>query len=333
VHSSDRTVCPKQISFGLMPAFRLGLWQKARTDAARIARAFGVSALRSLMRAVSVLPLRAVSSLAGNVMRVVGPWRSEHEIGRQNLAAAFPEKTSEELDRILAGVWTNLGRVAAEFAYLERLTEGFPERSRSIIFDSVTARRFVQLRDDKIGALVFSAHIGNWELPAIAARAAGLQTAVLYRPPSMRSIAHLVEEFRRPSMGELISTGLHAPFALARALEEGKHIGMLVDQHDGKGVPVTFFGRTCFANPLIALLARRHQVPIHGLRAKRLGAETFSIELTPPIAPIKEASGQIDVRATMQAITAEIEAWVRETPDQWLWLHRRWRLDAVKIRW
>jgi KDO2-lipid IV(A) lauroyltransferase len=101
---------------------------------------------------------------------------------------------------------------------------------------------------------------------------------------------------------------------------------MLVDQHFVKGVDVTFFGRRCKANPLIAQLARHTECPIHGTRVvRREDRNRFTIEMTEAIAPARDAQGRIDIQGTMQVITSVIEGWVREHPEQWLWLHRRWR--------
>jgi KDO2-lipid IV(A) lauroyltransferase len=138
---------------------------------------------------------------------------------------------------------------------------------------------------------------------------------------------------RRDSMGTLIATDAGAPIRLARALEDNRHVAMLVDQYYVKGVEVTFFGRRCKANPLIALLARHVDCPIHGTRIIRLPGGTFRGEITEAIAPVRDADGQVDVQGTMQAITAVIEGWVRQHPEQWLWLHRRWRdWDLAKPR-
>jgi Kdo2-lipid IVA lauroyltransferase/acyltransferase len=124
----------------------------------------------------------------------------------------------------------------------------------------------------------------------------------------------------------LVPTDLGAPVRLARLLQSGVHVGMLVDQHYTKGVEVTFFGRRCLANPLIALLARQTGCPIHGVRIVRLAdRHRFWGEVTDPIEPPRDADGRIDIKGTMQAITTVIEGWVREHPEQWLWLHRRWR--------
>jgi KDO2-lipid IV(A) lauroyltransferase len=127
-------------------------------------------------------------------------------------------------------------------------------------------------------------------------------------------------------MGTLTRTGFDAPVKLLRVLEAGGHVAMLVDQYNVQGVDVTFFGRVCKANPLIAQLARHVECPIHGARVVRLpGRDRFRVELTEEIAPARDADGRIDVAATMQIITSVVEGWVREHPEQWLWMHRRWR--------
>jgi KDO2-lipid IV(A) lauroyltransferase len=118
---------------------------------------------------------------------------------------------------------------------------------------------------------------------------------------------------------------MNAPIRLARALEDNRHVAMLVDQHYVKGVDVVFFGRSCKANPLIAALARHVECPIHGTYIVREPGGHFRAYFTEEIAPVRDAEGKVDVQGTMQAITSVVEGWIREHPEQWLWLHRRWR--------
>jgi Kdo2-lipid IVA lauroyltransferase/acyltransferase len=152
------------------------------------------------------------------------------------------------------------------------------------------------------------------------------RTAVLYRRPNIRSIDDLIIKLRAPLMGELIPAGLDAPVKLGRLVQSGVHLGMLADQHYTRGVEVTFFGRTCKTNPLIAMLARQTGMPIHGVRVVRKpDGNSFWGEVTDEIQPVRCADGQVDINGTMQVITDVIEGWIREHPEQWLWLHRRWR--------
>jgi len=269
-----------------------------------------------------------LADVAGGTMRTIGPWLPEQRIGRENLAAAFPEKSHAEIEQILRGVWDNLGRVGAEFSQLDRIWDwdpAYPDRVKRIVITREQIDRYMRLADDGKPALVFAAHLANWELPAICAGTYQLDSAVLYRRPNIAALDRWLHETREASMGTLIATGLDAPMKIAEALERGAHVGMLVDQYYVRGVEVTFFGRRTMANPLLARLARHFDCPIYGTRVVRLPGHRLRPELTDEIVPAREADGKIDIAGTMLIITDVIEGWIREYPEQWLWLHRRWR--------
>jgi Kdo2-lipid IVA lauroyltransferase/acyltransferase len=299
--------------------------RRLRTRIKPVADAVAGRMAAGLLKAIRLTNRVWISDVAAAVTRTIGPLLPEHRLGRANLRAAFPEKSSAEIEDILRGVWDNLGRVAAEFSHLDRICSGDKMNRNFIDYDAATVERFIRLASDGKPALVFAAHLANWELPAIIAHSDGLDTTVLYRRPNLGAVADAVIEIRGGHMGTMEPTGLQAPVKLARALQDGKHVAMLVDQYFVKGVEVTFFGRRCMANPLIAMLARQVECPIHGTRVVRLPGHRFRAEITEAIVPPRDADGRIDVQGTMQAITNVIEGWVREHPEQWLWLHRRWR--------
>ena len=279
-----------------------------------------------LLKAVRQTNPDRASNFAAAALRRIGPWLPEHRIGRENLAAAFPEKSPAEIEEILRGVWENLGKVAAEYAHLDHLWDYERERGRGRIeIPEEVVERTIRLRNNDRPALIFGAHVGNWELPPVAAKALGLNMAHLYRRPNLDKVAEAIARIRAVNMGTLVPAGFDAAFRLAAALERGMHVGIVVDQHFSRGVDVTFFGRRCKANPMIARLARRLECPIHGTRAIRLPGNRFRLDLTDAIALARDSEGQIDVAGTMQIITSVVEDWVREYPEQWLWLHRRWR--------
>jgi len=291
-----------------------------------VAVSVGVLAVGVLRLLRRTNPDRIATATTGIASRI-GRWLPEHRVGRANLAAAYPEKSPAEIEEILRGVWENLGRVAAEYAHLDRLWDYDPARPNAgrIELAPGTSERFEQLRDDGKPALIFAAHLGNWELPALAAAAYGLETAVLYRAPNVVPVAQAVRKIRTLNMGMLIPTGIGAPVKAATALEAGKHFAMLVDQFYYHGADVTFFGRRTKANPMIARLARHYDCPIHGTRVVRLPDHRFRIELTDAVAAPRDGEGRVAVQATTQLITSIVEGWIREHPEQWLWLHRRWR--------
>ncbi|MCR0981566.1 lipid A biosynthesis lauroyl acyltransferase [Roseomonas populi] len=259
--------------------------------------------------------------------RRLGPLTKAHRIAMENIAAAFPEKDTAWHRRIADEAWDNLGRTAAEYVHINTiwdLTEARDPKAR-IQIDDATFARFAEIREQGGPCLVFAAHLANWELPAVAAAKHGLDAAVLYRTPNSKPVADAILKLRKGMMGELIPAGLTAPTKLAKALQRGAVVGMVVDQRFGRGPVVDFLGRPAHANPLLANLARRFDCPVRGARAIRLEGGRFRLELTDPIPMPRDAEGLIDVNAATQAVNDVIAGWVREHPGQWLWMHRRWR--------
>jgi len=297
-----------------------------------VRRQIGLYAERILGRVVKWLiqllhrsnPDRA-SDFCGAVARRVGPWLPAHRIGQANLRAAFPGKDTAWIESTLREAWENLGRVGGEYVHMARIWDFEMDRPNAGRIQTDSVPLFDLLRNDGKPALCFAAHLANWELPAVAAAAHGLPSAVVYRMPNNKAVAREIVRIRAPLMGRLIRTRAQAALEMAAALNAGEHLGMLVDQHFSRGVDVTFFGRRCKANPSIARLARRFECPVIGVRVIRLPDHGFRIEGFGPYELPRGADGEIDVVAATQMITTIVEDWVREYPGQYLWFHRRWR--------
>src|SRR5579862_1858562 len=160
----------------------------------------------AIVGAVSISILRTIrdfddiktANLFGRIARRIGALRREQRIGRANLRAAFPEKSRAEIDRILAGVWDNLGCVAAEIAHLDKIWDYDPDRPGKgrVELSPRSKELFLQLRDDGKPALIFASHLGSWEMPAIAASAFGFDCAILYRRPNIASVDRVIRELR-----------------------------------------------------------------------------------------------------------------------------------------
>ena len=268
-----------------------------------------------------------IAGTVGWIARKIGPRLRGHRMARTQLAAVFPDKSAAEIERILAAMWDNLGRVFVEYAHLERLCAFDPQHPEAgrIVMDAATVERCRRACESGKPALVFGAHVANWEASAFFARPFGRQFAVVFRSPRMRPIADELSRVRANCGYALIPAGPDIAFRIKDAMKRNLLIGMLIDQHYAHGLDVTFFGRVCKANPLFARFARMFDCAIYGARIIRLPQGRFRFELTDPIEPPRDAQGKVDVDATTQLVTSVIEGWVREYPEQWMWLHRRWR--------
>jgi KDO2-lipid IV(A) lauroyltransferase len=267
------------------------------------------------------------SRIAGRVARTIGPLARENHVGRANLAAAFPEKTPEERERILSGVWDHLARTTMEFTFIEELVAAFdPDRPTGGLIEHTGIEHLFRLRDSGRPGIIFGAHIGNWELTAAIGAKLGLPVTALYRPPANRFVGAELEKLRGSFVDTLVVSGPGAAMRVASALQKGKHIGIVADQRINGGPRVEFFGRPAASNPIVGIMARLFDGPVHGARTIRRPDGGYHILMTPPLELPRDARGRVDADATNRMVHGMIESWVREAPEQWLWLHDRWRL-------
>jgi len=287
-----------------------------------------IGLVRSIFALARALGPERSGDAGAALARSVGPFLPAHRTMMTNLRAAFPEKSESELRAIARGAWENLGRTGAEYAHLGVLFDFDPDAVEPGRVEVDGIEHFLSLRDDGRPGLIFSAHLANWELPAICAARYGLDATAVFRAPNDPAVARVVHEVRSQTMGGLEAARQGAAFAMQAVLERGGHLGMLIDQHFTRGVIVSFMGRPALVNPIMGKFARRFDCPVHGVRVIRLPNHRFRLQLTPPLDLPRDADGQINVQGAMQAMTSVVEGWVREHPEQWLWMHRRWRVPA-----
>jgi KDO2-lipid IV(A) lauroyltransferase len=300
--------------------------QPRRTWTKRVQHRLEAVLLHGLFWLLRRVPIDAASAAGGWVARTVGPRLPVSHVGRDNLRRAFPEKTRAEIERILDGVWDNLGRYVAEYPHLLRIWDHDAAHPDVVNRIEVVGRdRFLALRDSGRPAVIFTGHLGNWELLPVAAAKHGLTLTVMFRPPNNPHAAALLHAVRSEAMGPLAATGAWGGIAAAQAIMRGSHVGMLIDQHFDRGVAVPFFGRAVKTPTALAKLARRYDCDVHGARVERVGGARFRVTLTPPLPVQRSGDAEADIAATMALATSMLEGWVRERPEQWLWLHRRWR--------
>ena len=286
--------------------------------------------LFALLRIVRLLPADTGLSLADRVGRLLGPLTARHRLAKDNLRQAFPDRDATWIEATARENWGQMGRIAAEFVFLDDLFDFDPEHPNDGRVEVEGIETFIELRDRKGPFIFFTGHLGCFELLPIGAAAFGLKFTALFRQPNNRYIAQEVQRARKTSSGHLIPSKAGAVWSLAGILKGGSSVGVLVDQKFRKGVATTFFGRACKTNPLLPKLARQYDAEIYPARCIRLPNARYRLELMPRIEPPRDASGAIDIDGTCQMLNDVVEGWVREHPAQWMWFHDRWQSRSFK---
>ncbi|MCX5830890.1 MAG: lysophospholipid acyltransferase family protein [Deltaproteobacteria bacterium] len=239
-----------------------------------------------------------------------------------NLSNAFPDKSMDEVQRLAKGAYRNIAIVAAEFADLPFWTK---ENISNIMDVDGLDHCEAALRKNR-GLLLFGAHFGNWELGVIATSLLLKPLVLIYRPLDNSVLENLVTWIRQSTGNRSVAKN-SAMWPMVRVLRQNGIVGLLIDQNVShyEGVFVNYFGfPTCTTNGLahLALLTGAPVVPTFMVRKND---NHYHFVFGPEVEIIRTDDRENDIVENTATFTAIIEEMVRQYPDQWLWLHERWK--------
>ncbi|MBL0318779.1 MAG: hypothetical protein IPP74_05770 [Alphaproteobacteria bacterium] len=275
-----------------------------------------------------ILPLSFSSALGGLLGRLIGPWLHFHKVAKINLEHVYPSKSEKEKSIILGDVWDNLGRNIAEFSSMSRLSE-------EAFYDHVQIENLHYVKEwremGKAG-IVFSAHLANWEILLRVAKRLESPLTFIYRKPKKDVIDRMISSMRYQYNRDiqLIPKGPKGIKPMVRAIQGGRSMGMLIDQKMNAGVEVPFLGHPSMTADALALLSRRHHMPVLPVQIVRLGGVRFKVIIHKPFMAENTESEERDVHHTMERVNGLVGDWVNQHPGQWLWIHKRWKFDYKK---
>ncbi|MDG2307028.1 MAG: lysophospholipid acyltransferase family protein [Candidatus Binatia bacterium] len=279
-----------------------------------------------LMHAVPSEPLR---SLVGGIVSRGGMAMPRlRRVGLENLQAAFPERDHAWCEKTLQASFRNLGYLAAELAHFDELNAdnifdvvGFSSAESETAFRELIANR---------QRLIATAHFGNWELLVQAAGYSGAPFHVVHRSLKNGKVDDLLTAVRGLAGTKVVYKHAAARDVL-RLLRKGACVVVPIDQHapGGSGIPIPFFGRPANTTPGPARLAQIAQVPIQVVVLARVGdSGKHQLISRPPIDPPPRGKDPAALVEVTTKLNEQLEAIIREYPEQWLWMHRRWRVPA-----
>lgn len=239
-----------------------------------------------------------------------------------NLMRSFPDKNTDEIIKIAKGVYRHFAIVAAEFFDLPQIT---PDNIHEWVDVDGLANYQEALSRDK-GVLSIVAHFGNWELMTIAVPLCLKPMYIVYRPLDNPVVDNLVEYVRTMNGNEMISKGGSGK-KVVELLKENNIIGILSDQNVAayEGVFVDFFGRPACTGVGLAVMAMRSGAPVVPAFMARQKSGKYKLILKPPVDAVCTDDYNKDLHVNTQRFTKIIEDIIREYPEQYFWMHQRWK--------
>jgi len=251
--------------------------------------------------------------------------RPHRRVGLINLAIAFPEKSEDARHAILRESLRNLGRLVAEFCHSHTLTpETIAER---VSFTDFAQWQAAVTKAKETGALVLAGHFGNWELSAHSHACYGFPLHIIHRRLRNPLIDDLVVR-ERERCGTKVIRKTTAGLEVLRAIRKKALVVAAIDQNaSGRlGVFVPFFARLASTSSGLAGLALASGVPvIPAFLVREQGTWRHRIVLLPPVEPVRTGNQEADLLATTAKFSAVFQQMVEQYPEQWLWIHKRWK--------
>ncbi len=266
-----------------------------------------------------ILPAETASNLGGFFGRTIGTKLAMNRRVRTHLSIAFPDISDRRQSEITSAMWDNLGRIVAEYPHLEAISKHHTHIENIDILEPYFK--------DKTPIIFIGGHIGNWEINGAAMLTqVNKPISLTYRPPNNPWVAKLLDNLRTLN-GRIKAypKSSEGGRGLMKTLKEKGQLGILIDQKYNEGLLTEFFGAPAMTNPIFSQLALKYGCPIIPVRCERIKGINFKLTVHPPI-PVTDSGGNtLSVNEIVQNAQNVIQTWIEETPEQWIWLHRRWK--------
>lgn len=268
-----------------------------------------------LLFILRVIGIDASSTLGAFMMRKIGPLLPHTKYARRNIKFALPHLSEQEVEQILLGMWDNIGRVLFEFPHVYRLSNAEINKRIEIVGLANTKNH---------GQAIFlSGHFGNWEIAINVISEHVLKSALIYRKSNQPMANRIMTSMRSPCIMQIPKSVPSKP--LLKAITAGYNILLLCDQKLREGLLINFFGKGARTSSLPAKLAFKYKLPIFFCRVIRVKGAYFKLYIEGPF--FQKGRGEDFESEFTTKMNETYEAWIKEYPSQWFWLHRRWEKE------
>lgn len=268
---------------------------------------------------VRLLGVDAASAFGGWLGRTVGPLSGAHKVAVRNLKLAFPDKDEAWRAAMLKAQWDGLGRTFAEFPLMDKI---LPSTGR---VEVVNQERLFQIAADKVPVVFVSGHLSNWEVMPAAIVDSGVVCEMTYRAANNPYVDERIKASRfRYGVRLFAPKGGDGARELLEGMKQGKSVALMNDQKFNTGVEGLFFGHPVRTAPGPSRLAIRFGTVLQPMSVQRIRGARFRAVVHDPIHLPNTGDRTADIESGVRLVNAFMEERIRERPEEWFWVHRRW---------
>ena len=258
------------------------------------------------------------SNLSGKIFEKIGPFFRSKKIILSNLKIAYPDKSSEDLNKIINSMWNNYGRFFAEFMFIKDFRKG--KLSEKIEIEGKEILDDIKINNRQV--IFISGHFSNFELMAMHLEKSGINLCAIYRPLNNIFLNGIMERIRKKYIcKKQIKKGIVSLRQLIALKKNNFSTAIMIDQRVSEGILSNFFNHEALTTTIPAQLVKKFNIPIVPVYIERIENINFKICISKPI--------YFDEDTTTDKITDELnrilEKMILNKPENWIWSHNRWK--------
>ena len=272
-----------------------------------------------------LFPIDMVSDFGAFLFKHLGPMTSTHRVAETNLRIAFPQADDTEISRLLDAQWQGLGRWVVEFPILDKI---IADPTRVTL---VNGERLTEIAKTGQSVVFISGHFSSMEIMPAAIIHAGITCQITYRATNNPHVDARIRKSRfRYGVRLFAPKGGDGARELIRALARGESVALMNDQKFNGGVAAPLFGIMAHTAPGPSSFALRFNIPLQPMSVQRTHKARFRVVVHDPISLANTGDRNADIEVGVRQVNAFIEARVRDRPEEWFWVHKRWPNEVYK---
>ena len=265
-----------------------------------------------------IIGLKFSSYISGKLVSFIGPLFRSKNLIRSNILKALPHLNQNEIKKISNGMWTNYGRILAEYIFIKDFRKSKLTSNIQVIGQTILDK----IKKDNEPVIFISGHFNNFELMAMHIEKSGINLAAIYRPLNNQFLNFIMEKIRNKYICKnQIKKGISGTKKLLSLFKNGTSIALMIDQRVSEGIESTFFQKGAYTTTLPAQFVKKFNCKIVPIYIERQQNINFKLTIHSPI--------EYSLNDTIQTITLDLnkrlEEMILKNPDQWIWSHNRWK--------
>ena len=266
-----------------------------------------------------IIGLRFSSILSGYIMLLLGPLFRSKNLSNNNLKKALPNSTDSQRKKILSQMWFNYGQILSEYMFIQnfRKSEKFSKKV------SVVNQKVLEIIKSETNPVIFiSGHFNNFELMAMHIEKSGIDLAAIYRPLNNIFLNPLMEQIRKRYIcKKQIKKGISGTRQLLQHFKNKTSIALMIDQRVSEGIRSNFFDKEALTTTIPAQFIKKYNVKVVPIYIERFKDNNFRIEIYDPITFKKDET----INSITLHLNKILEKMIMRNPEQWIWMHNRWK--------